>query len=220
MRNPLVRIHTREGFQSVGARLMTGAKREEGVSRYPFPRFVRGDGTIFGVRFSRTRDVTIDILRGDRFTVVPGTRLCFDERQEPVAKTALSIDEWISCFVEDLATDEIGIGLCTIVAVGRLHAHFEGAPLVEFVRGVIVGLVHGGAMPADDALFSPENPQGLAHFGSDTPEEIADGIVAAWVAAGMPDLEWGDWRFNSAENRAWLDEVAEEMRRDAGATKT
>lgn len=103
---------------------------------------------------------------------------------------------------------------------GRLGLHFEGRDLLDFVDRVIVRLVHAGATPADDALFSPENPRGLAHFGSDTPEEIADGIVAAWVAAGMPDLEWGDWRFNSAENRAWLDEVAEEMRRDAGATKT
>ncbi|NLH79534.1 MAG: hypothetical protein GX458_01645 [Phyllobacteriaceae bacterium] len=108
----------------------------------------------------------------------------------------------------DIATDEIGIGLGAIVDRGRLSLHFDGRDLVDFVHRVIVGLVRGGATPADDALFSSENPQGLAHFGTDTPEEIADGVVAAWVAKGMPDPEWGDWRFNTAENRATLDEFS------------
>ena len=135
-------------------------------------------------------------------------------------RIVIEAERFVRNALADIATDEIGVCLGAAVETARWDFHFEGRDLVDFVHRVIVGLVRGGATPADDALFSPENPQGLAHFGSDTPEEIADGIVAAWVAAGMPDLEWGDWRFNSAENRAWLAEVAEEMRRDASAKKT
>ena len=130
------------------------------------------------------------------------------------------IDHSIRTNQYELSTDEIGIGICTIVTHGRRRLHLEGAPLVEFVRRVIIGLVRGGATPEDDSFIGPDNRAGLAHFGADTPEEIADGVVAAWVAKGMPDPEWGDWRFNTAENRAWLDEYAADMRRIAEAKKT
>jgi len=117
----------------------------------------------------------------------------------------------------EISDDEIGVGLCGIVSDGRRVLHLEGAPLVEFVRRVVAGIAAGGATPEDDSLIGPDNRRGLAHFGADTPEEIADGVVAAWVAKGMPDPKWGDWRFNTAENRAYLDEIAEDMRRYAEA---
>lgn len=122
--------------------------------------------------------------------------------------------------LDEISDDEIGIGLCGIVSDGRRRYHLEGASLVDFVRSVVVGIVAGGATPQDPTFVTPGNPRGLGHFGSDTPEEIADGIVAAWVAKGMPDPEWGDWRFNTAENRAYLDEYAEDMRRIAEAKRT
>jgi len=215
--DPTVRIYTREEFRAVAARLMTGAKRVEREPHYPFPHFVGGDSTVFGIRFSRVHDVTIDISHGDGFAVFSGTKQRFEEQPHPREKAAFATDGWISSRVEELATDEIGLGSYTIVAVGRVHARLEGADLVDFVRRVIVGLMRGGATPENDALFSPDNPHGLAHFGADTPEEVADGVVAAWVAKGMPDPKWGDWRFNTAENRAHLDEAAEE-KREAEAT--
>ena len=120
----------------------------------------------------------------------------------------------------EISDDEIGVGLCGIVWDGRRVLHLEGASLVDFVRRVVAGIAAGGASPQDPTFVTPGNPRGLAHFGADTPEEIADGVVAAWVAKGMPDPEWSDWRFNSAENRAWLDEYAADMRRIAEAKKT
>lgn len=127
------------------------------------------------------------------------------------------IEHCIRTNLFEISTDDIGVGICTIVTHGRRRLHLEGAALVEFLRRVVAGLVTGGASPEDPTFVTPENPRGLAHFGADTPEEIADGVVAAWVAKGMPDPDWGDWRFNSAENRAWLEEVADQMRRDAEA---
>ena len=124
------------------------------------------------------------------------------------AELTVEIEKMIHNRLVDIATDEIGTGLCVIVAHARVRLHLEGRDLVTFVHRVIAGLVAGGATPADDRLFSADNPQGLAHFGADTPREVADGIVAAWVAAGMPNPEWGDWRFNSPKNRAWLDAAA------------
>lgn len=108
----------------------------------------------------------------------------------------------------DIAGDEIGVGLGSLVERGRIGFLLEGDALIDFVRRVIVGLVAGGASPEDAGFVSPDNPRGLAHFGADTPEEVADGVVAAWVAAGMPDPEWGDWRFNTPRNRVLLDEAA------------
>lgn len=119
-----------------------------------------------------------------------------------------TVDDVVRINLNEIADDEIGIGLCGIVWDGRRKLHLEGAPLIEFVRRVIVGLARGGATPEDDSFVGPDNRAGLAHFGSDTPEEIADGVVAAWVAAGMPDPEWDEWRFNTAENRATLDELS------------
>ncbi|MCE1235560.1 MAG: hypothetical protein LWW93_04295 [Hyphomicrobiales bacterium] len=120
----------------------------------------------------------------------------------------------------DIATDEIGVGLGSLVDRGRIGFRLEGDALIDFVRRVIVGLVAGGASPEDDGFVTPDNPRGLAHFGADTPEEVADGVVAAWVAAGAPDPEWGDWRFNTPRNRALLDEAAESIAAYKASQKT
>jgi hypothetical protein len=33
------------------------------------------------------------------------------------------------------------------------------------------------------------------HYGSDSPGEIVEGVIADWLASGGGDLEWGDFRF-------------------------
>jgi hypothetical protein len=33
------------------------------------------------------------------------------------------------------------------------------------------------------------------HYGNDSPEEIVEGVIADWIAAGGGDQEWGDFRF-------------------------
>ncbi len=123
----------------------------------------------------------------------------------------VAVDRVVAVNLYEIADDEIGIGLCGIVWSGRRDFHLEGDVLIDFVRRVIIGLVAGGASPEDVSFVTPDNPRGLAHFGADSPEEIAEGVVAAWVAAGMPAPEWGDWRFNTPRNRALLDEVVESI---------
>lgn len=128
-----------------------------------------------------------------------------------------TIAAYLPRYVGEIANDEIGIGLCSIVGEGRDEFGLDGPALMDYVRRALMVIASSGATPEDTSLVTPDNPHGLAHFGADTPEEIADGVVAAWTAKGMPDPEWGDWRFNTAENRAYLDEAAEEMRRYAEA---
>ncbi|NLH79562.1 MAG: hypothetical protein GX458_01785 [Phyllobacteriaceae bacterium] len=122
--------------------------------------------------------------------------------------TGETIENYLPRYVGEIANDEIGIGLCSIVGEGRDEFGLDGPALMNYVRRALVVIASSGATPEDASLVTSENPQGLAHFGTDTPEEIADGVVAAWVAKGMPDPEWGDWRFNTAENRATLDEFS------------
>lgn len=109
--------------------------------------------------------------------------------------------------LDDLASDEIGSGLGTFLDMGRIHFHLEGRDLLAFVHGVIEGMVAGGATPEDGRFVTPDNPFGVTHFGADTPKEVADGILAAWIADGMPDPKWGDWHLNTARNRERLSEA-------------
>lgn len=119
-----------------------------------------------------------------------------------------AIETFVREWLYYLSIDHIGIGLGGITETGRLDHHLEGEDLVAYVHGVILGLASGGMTPQDDRFVTPDNPFGLVHFGADTPREIADGVVADWVASGMPDPDWGVWRMNTAKQRASLAQSA------------
>lgn len=120
-----------------------------------------------------------------------------------IAESCLEDYDW------ELENDEIGVGLWDVVSSGRHALKLEGPALVEWVRRALIHLFSRGVTPSDGRYMTDDNPHGLAHFGSDTPDELAEGVIAAWVADGMPDLEWRDWRLNTPENRATMDALAD-----------
>lgn len=117
---------------------------------------------------------------------------------------ASSVETFVREWLYEMNRDEIGIGLGGVIDCGRRSHHLEAENLAAFVHGVILGLAEGGATPQDDRFVTPDNPFGLAYFGSDTPREVADGIVAEWVAPGMPAVDWDAWCMDMAPNRARL----------------
>jgi hypothetical protein len=103
------------------------------------------------------------------------------------------MSEWIALQTNELK--DIGIGLDVIVSAGRRSFGLEGAALVDFVRRSLHALVERGAVPRQ--WGSPGDPQRnfTLHYGSDTPDEIVEGVIADWLAGGGGDLEWGDFWF-------------------------
>ena len=129
-----------------------------------------------------------------------------------------TVAESVAAFVHEAIDDEIGVSLASIISVGRRSFGLEGDDLVAYVRRGVAALAAIGARPEHWEMYSrPGHLDGPVHFGADTPEEIVEGVLAEWIAEGMPDLGWGDYRFITAEGRAYLDEVVEAKRREAEA---
>jgi hypothetical protein len=100
---------------------------------------------------------------------------------------------WIALIPNEL--NDIGVGLYSVIYDGRYGFGLEGPALVDFVRRSLHALVERGAVPRQ--WGSPSDPQRNIplHYGSDTPDEIVEGVIADWLAAGGGDLEWGDFWF-------------------------
>lgn len=129
-------------------------------------------------------------------------------------------DEYLALIREEVWDDRVGWSLGDVVANGRRHFDYEDSALVGFVRRAVAAMVDEGARPRHVELFpsgvsvlltgdapipissliSPHE-DGPVHYGADTPDEIVEGVVATWVAEGMKDLAWGDFRFSMPE--AW-----------------
>lgn len=86
--------------------------------------------------------------------------------------------------------DGDGEGLWQIVPAGRSFG-FEGADLAEFVRLGVMRLLDAGCAPVRPASEGPKRWIEQTQFGSDQ-NEIADAIVAEWLAAGGGDPPW-EW---------------------------
>ena len=128
-----------------------------------------------------------------------------------------TMDDYVAGYAHEANHDEIGIHLGSIVSDGRRCFGLEGGGLVAYVRRAVAALVAIGARPEHWEPCRPGHVDGRVHYGADTPEEIVEGVLAEWIAEGMPDLGWGDYRFITAEGRAYLDEVVEAKRREAEA---
>lgn len=72
-----LRTVDRETFWEIGSRLIAGAERIDRLSDYDGLAYRRLDGTIFGLRYSRKYDMTIDILQGDELFVDSKTKFHF-----------------------------------------------------------------------------------------------------------------------------------------------
>lgn len=95
-------------------------------------------------------------------------------------------------FIEGLPLeiDSDGEGLWSIVPRGRGFG-FVGGDLAEFVRLCVMRLLEAGAVPVrhrsqgEELLWEEQTQYGT------TREEIADAIVAEWLASGGGDPPWG-----------------------------
>ena len=102
-----------------------------------------------------------------------------------------SMDYTVAEYLEDLPldTDGDGAGLWSIVPAGRGFG-FEGGELSEFVRLCLMRLLESGAVPVrhgpNDALLQWQEQ---TQYGS-TREQVADAIVAEWLATGGDDPPW------------------------------
>jgi hypothetical protein len=112
---------------------------------------------------------------------------------EPRHKTeGISISEWIAQEAHELSDN--GVGLWTVVPAGRLDFGLEGDELIAFVKRAILGLLERGAKPVRGATDGIHYWQIDTHYGT-TKEEIADGVIAEWLASGGDDPEWGQFWF-------------------------
>lgn len=86
-------------------------------------------------------------------------------------------------------TDSDGEGLWAIVPTGQGFA-FQDAELSEFVRLCVLRLLDSGAVPVRhgpkdaDLEWEEQTQYGTAH------EQIADAIIAEWLATGGGDPPW------------------------------
>ncbi len=91
--------------------------------------------------------------------------------------------------------DEIGVGLGGIIDDGRRGFGLDSEALVEFVRKSLRTLVKAGARPWQWGTPNDPDRDIPLHYGSDTPDEIVEGVIADWLASGGGSLEWSDFRF-------------------------
>lgn len=106
----------------------------------------------------------------------------------------------VSEFLEGLLfeVDGDGEGLWSIVPSGRGFG-FEGSELAEFVRLSVMHMLEAGAVPAlHRPLTERREWQEQTQYGS-TKGQIADAVVAEWLAKGGGDPPWDDLWFVTRE---------------------
>ncbi|MFA5951347.1 MAG: hypothetical protein WC807_13790 [Hyphomicrobium sp.] len=99
-----------------------------------------------------------------------------------------SVSEFIDTIPYFLDSD--GESLWHIVPGGRSFG-FEGDDLTEFVRLCVLRLLNTGGIPVRHAEEGELNWTEQAQYGTTT-DEIANAIVAEWLAKGGGDPKW-DW---------------------------
>ena len=95
-----------------------------------------------------------------------------------------SVAEWLDMLPYELERD--ATGLWTIIPVGRHDFGLTGDDLLEFTRRGLLVLLRNGAKPVHgsrEALSGWE----LAEGYGDTPEQIAEAVIAEWLASGGGD---------------------------------
>lgn len=98
-----------------------------------------------------------------------------------------SVAEWLQTLPYEI--DGYGEGLWKIVPAGESFG-FEGADLAEFVKRSVLRLLDVGGIPVRHADDGPLLWLEQMQYGQ-TKEEMADAIVAEWLAAGGGDPPWG-----------------------------
>jgi hypothetical protein len=101
-----------------------------------------------------------------------------------------SLGDTAAGFLETLPfyTDSDGESLWHIVPAGRSFG-FEGPELSEFVRLCVLRLLEAGAVPVRHSEDGPLEWKEQTQYGTNH-EEIADAIVAEWLAKGGGNPPW------------------------------
>lgn len=118
-----------------------------------------------------------------------------------------TVAEYLEFLPYDLDMD--GEGLWRIIPAGRSFG-FENGNLTEFVRLCVVRLLESGGVPvrhADDGVLEWREQ---TQYGSGK-DQIADAIVAEWLATGGGNPEW-EWLWFVTRNvlktaRRWQADV-------------
>lgn len=103
-----------------------------------------------------------------------------------------TIDETIKLIPNEL--NDYGVGLERVYAIGESGYGMTGCDLDDFIRRVILELLARGALPAHEGSFTEDRILDELHYGNDTPDEIADGILRDMRAMGRPP-DWGEFWF-------------------------
>lgn len=101
---------------------------------------------------------------------------------------ARTVDEWIADRMRELDVAEVGpndpVGMWLIPAAGRYDFGLQGEMLAAFVRRALLALLRAGAMPVTpDDTPDPNGWKVLEECGG-SQEEIAEAIIAEWLAMG------------------------------------
>ena len=105
------------------------------------------------------------------------------ERRSPLGD---SVAEFIETLPYEIDGD--GEGFWGIIPTGRTFG-FEGNDLAEFARLCVLRLLKAGAVPVRHNREGSPEWREQAQYGS-TPEEIADAVVAEWLASGGGNPKW------------------------------
>jgi hypothetical protein len=89
----------------------------------------------------------------------------------------------------ELAID--AVGLWQIVSFGMDAFELSGADLVDYVRRHILSLLSKGAKPVRGAMDGVHYWK-VMHYGN-SPDEIADAIIAEWLKSGRDPDFGGVW---------------------------
>ncbi len=95
-----------------------------------------------------------------------------------------TVAEWQERLTGLLALGPVAFWL--VVLDGRTYFRLTGENLTEFVRLGLLTLLRAGARPLERPPGSPLGWKPLERYG-DTPEQIAEAVIAEWVASGCAD---------------------------------
>ena len=105
------------------------------------------------------------------------------------------VDEWIVDRLVELDVEVVGPndpeGMWLIVPAGRYDFGLQGEVLIAFVRRALLALQRAGAKPVTCDDSAPRWTV-LGGYG-ETPEEIAESVIAEWLASGAGDPDDKVW---------------------------
>ncbi len=113
-----------------------------------------------------------------------------------------TISEWIALVPGELTID--AVNLPQILSAGQYGFELEGADLVDFIRRNIIALLDAGAIPVDGGAGTDYEWVAKHNYGS-TKDEIADGVVAEWLASDGDEMyPWSVWFARPRSNPMYI----------------